>query len=286
MRYPSEVLEAREAILARKLFQPEAAIILGSGLGALAEQVEHPFHVPYENIPHFPKTYAAGHAGQLVLGYLSGVPVVLMQGRSHLYEGWRRQDATFGLRCMHALGAESLIVTNAAGGLNPRYRPGDLMVIDSHIDLLWPRRGSLDLATKSIPPAPVTSAMGSVGRGTGAYCYELITKVLGSARKKNIVLHQGCYLATLGPTYETRSEYKMFREFGADAVGMSTVPEVLVATQLGMQILAFSVITNVASTDVPQNTTHEEVVETGNAAGPKLMSILQELLEELAGCPD
>ncbi len=275
----AQVSTAVEAIQQRKLFQPQVAIILGSGLGALAEQVEHATSISYGEIPYFSPVHAAGHAGQLVLGFLAGMPVVLMQGRCHRYEGWTDAQVTFPVRCLHALGAQTLFVTNAAGGLNPRFQAGDLMVMDSHIDLLF-SRPSADLSRYDCPTTDVPQ------RGASPYDYGLIQRACSIARRQDTVLHQGCYLATLGPTYETRAEYSMFRKIGADAVGMSTVPEVLTARRLGMQVLGCSVITNVASTDVPQSTSHQEVVDLGNRAGPRLMRILREILEDWAGQPD
>ena len=270
--------EARDAIQGRKFFQPQVALILGSGLGEMANSVEHAWSIPYADIPHFPKTHAVGHAGRLVLGYLSGLPVVVMQGRAHRYEGCSNLDVSFPVYCMHALGADKLIATNAAGGLNTRFQTGDSMVIDSHIHMLW-QRDRLDLQ-------PTFTETGQSVRGPSPYDFDLLADAQAVARRQDIVLHQGCYLATLGPTYETRAEYKMFRMLGADAVGMSTAPEVIAARRLGMRVLAFSVITNVASTDIPQSTTHAEVVDSGNSAGPKLIRIIQGVLEDLAGQPD
>lgn len=268
--------EAVTHITRKRLWQPSVAIVLGSGLGELVERVDHRESIPYGEIPHFCPTYASGHAGQLVTGYLSGVPVVLLQGRAHRYEGLSNHQASFPTECMHALGAHLLITTNAAGGLNTRFCAGDLMVIDSHIDFLWARSlWGTPNCLDQIAPAR-----------TPVYAWDLIQSAKSMARKQDITLHQGCYLATLGPTYETRSEYRMFRWTGADAVGMSTIPEVLVAQKRGMQVLAFSVITNVASTDAPQPTTHEEVVALGNAAGPRLMKIIEAMLNERAGQPD
>lgn len=268
--------EAVAHITRKRLWQPSVAIVLGSGLGELVERVDHRESIPYGEIPHFCPTHASGHAGQFVTGYLSGVPVVLLQGRAHRYEGLSNHQASFPTECMHALGAELLITTNAAGGLNTRFCAGDLMVIDSHIDFLWAR---------GLWGAPNCFEQFAPAR-TPVYAWDLIQSTKSIARKLDITLHQGCYLATLGPTYETRSEYRMFRWTGADAVGMSTIPEVLVAQKRGMQVLAFSVITNVASTDAPQPTTHEEVVALGHAAGPRLMKIIEAMLNERAGCPD
>lgn len=276
----SKVHAARDAVTAVHLFQPKVAIVLGSGLGELADRVEHAVSVPYSEIPGFPKTHAVGHAGRLILGYLSGMPVVLMKGRAHRYEGWDDQQVRFPIRVLQALGAETLVTTNAAGGLNPRFRTGELMVIDSHFDWLWKRSQGYAYESRSVAPTQ------PLIRGARVYDFGMMESAKRIARSYDIVLHQGCYMATLGPTYETRSEYRMFRQMGADAVGMSTVPEVLAARAVGMEVLAFSVITNVASTDMPQSTTHEEVVESGNLAGPKLMKILAHMLNDMSGEPD
>jgi len=264
-----------------RLWQPAVTIVLGSGLGPLADGIEHASRLAYGDIPHFCPTRADGHAGQVVMGYCGGMPVVLLQGRAHRYEGIGNAQACYPIACMQALGSSVLITTNAAGGLNPRYRAGDLMVIDSHIDFLWARgdweRGDREQSHAGPAWSPTRIP---------PYDHHLRERAKRVARRKNIAIHQGCYLATLGPTYETRSEYRMFGLLGADAVGMSTVPEVLCAQRLGMQTLAFSVITNVASTDVPQSTTHTEVIAAGRAAGPQLLHIIEGVLQELSGQPD
>ena len=272
-QFQQAVERARDSIIGHRLYQPQVGIILGSGLSPLAERVAHASSVDYEQIPYFPRTHACGHTGRLVFGFLSGMPVVLMQGRAHRYEGLSNVDVSFPVHCLHALGVRTLIATNAAGGLNTRFRTGDLMVIDEHLDFLWLR----GLVGRTSQPAI---------RGTSPYDNVLIERVRHIARAHGIVLHQGCYLGTLGPTYETRSEYRMFRGMGADAVGMSTIPEVLAASQLKMRTLAMSVITNVASTDVPMATTHSEVLDSGSAAGPKLLKIIHSLLEDMSGQPD
>jgi purine-nucleoside phosphorylase len=267
------------------MLQPKVAIVLGSGLGELASHVEHSQAIEYSKIDGFPTTHAAGHAGKLITGYLAGLPVVLLQGRAHRYEGFTDSDLAFPIHCLHAIGASTLITTNAAGGLNPRYRPGELMVIDQHIDFLWNTPHARTEGHGHDQPLQALQCDVPM-RGPSPYDFELLNKAKRSARIENIELHQGTYLATLGPTYETRSEYRMFRTFGADAVGMSTVPEVVAARQLDMRVLAFSVITNVASTDAPQTTTHEEVISFGNQAGPRLLRIVQRVLTDLAGQPD
>lgn len=267
--------ESVRCVLNHRLWQPTVALVLGSGLGALAERVTHGSRLAYADIPHFCPTHADGHAGELVMGYLAGMPVVMLQGRAHRYEGIAHCQASFPVQCMQALGASILITTNAAGGLNPRYRPGDLMVIDSHIDFLWARGMWERMQTHALSPSRIPPYDNSLRERAKAVACRLETP-----------LQQGCYLATLGPTYETRSEYRMFRWMDADAVGMSTLPEVLAAQALGMRTLAFSVISNVASTDVPQATTHAEVVAACHAAGPRLMDIIEGVLQEVSGQPD
>lgn len=268
------VRSACDAIQDRRLLRPAVAIVLGSGLGALAEEILHATSIEYSEIPGFSKTHVAGHAGRLILGFIGGLPVVLMQGRTHRYEGHSQRKVQFPVQVMRGLGAETLIVTNAAGGLNRRFDVGDLMVIDSHIDFLWSRG--------QYPPPESRS----VARGHNPYSPELIRRAKAIALRKEIVLHQGCYLGTLGPTYETRSEYRFFRTAGADAVGMSTIGEVLAARDLAMRVLGFSVITNVASTEVPTTTSHQEVEHYAQSAGPRLLSIVKQLLDEISGQPD
>lgn len=281
--FQSRVRAACDAILSEKFFQPRVGIILGSGLGKLADHVAHPHAIRYQDVPHFPKSFAAGHAGRLILGHLAGLPCMLMQGRSHRYEGFTNSQIQFPVHCMRELGVQLLIVTNAAGGLNPRFQMGNLMVIDQHLNFLFSKSALPEFV---LPDSLGPIQSGVLQRGASPYDHGLCSAARRIARGLDIELHQGTYLATLGPTYETRHEYRMFRSFGADAVGMSTVPEVLAAQQLGMRVVAFSVITNVACTDIPQNTSHAEVVDVGNQAGPHLLKIVCGLLDELAGQPD
>ena len=277
-----------EVIFAKRLFQPKVAIVLGSGLGGLAACVEHAEAINYAELPCFLKTHAAGHAGRLITGYLAGVPVALMQGRAHRYEGFTDTQLSLPIHCLNAIGAKTLIVTNAAGGLNPRFCVGDLMLIDQHLNFLWstPHARTAGHRAYALQCSKSEDFNCDVPMRGKPYDYELLARARRAARRLDIELHQGTYLSTLGPTYETRAEYRMFRKFGADAVGMSTVPEVVAARHLEMRVLAFSVITNVASTDVPQSTTHQEVIDVGNSAGPKLMDIVCNVLSELAGQPD
>ncbi|MFO1063655.1 MAG: purine-nucleoside phosphorylase [Pirellulales bacterium] len=288
-------------IQSRRLLQPQVAIVLGSGLGGLADELQHVTAIQYAELPYFQATHAAGHAGRLLLGYLGGVPVVVMQGRYHRYEGHDDWTVTFPVRVMQALGAGMLLVTNAAGGLNPRYRPGDLMLIDQHIDHLWTRPQACRGAS-AIPCTESTERPGSAAdcvsphaeiapaaiplRKAEIYDHALGERLKHIALTQQLHLQRGTYVATLGPTYETRAEYRMFRTMGGDAVGMSTVPEVLTARSLGMRVLALSVITNVACTDTSNGTSHDEVVACGKQVGPRLKKLFTALLEQMSGPAD
>lgn len=275
------------AIFAKRILQPKVAIVLGSGLGELAKNVEHAESMDYAQLACFPKTHACGHAGKLITGYLAGMPVAIMQGRSHRYEGFTDTDLALPIHCLHGIGAKILIVTNAAGGLNPRFRVGEAMLIDQHIDLLWTTPYGRTVGHRAYSISGSKSSGYSVPcRAAPPYDHDLMLRAKSAARREDIELHQGTYLSTLGPTYETRSEYRMFRLLGADAVGMSTVPEVVAARQLEMRVLAISVITNVATSDLPSTTCHKEVMDVGNLAGPRLMKIVCGVLSDLAGQPD
>ncbi|GIW97761.1 MAG: purine nucleoside phosphorylase [Pirellulaceae bacterium] len=287
--------QAVEAIETRRWFQPQVALILGSGLGGLADRIAHRSIIPYAEIPGMPCPRVDGHAGNLVLGYLGAMPVVVFQGRCHRYEGYGNRDLGFVAHLAHRLGASLLIATNAAGGLNERFRPGDIMVIDSHVDWLWPRPANGGRAMVSPQgsggslPAflPVDRQIATRAQPrTPCYCPDLIKSAHHFALRLAMRLQQGTYLATLGPTYETRAEYRMFRTLGADAVGMSTVPEVVAAHALGMRVAAFSIITNVPTYRPGEGTDHTEVVDWAHRAGPHLGELLMRMLDNLAGQPD
>jgi len=265
-----------EAIQKRTRLRPQVAIVLGSGLGNLAKIIESPTVIAYEDIPAFPTLSAAGHVGELIVGYLGKTPVAVMRGRAHLYEGHDPYRATYGVRIMQAMGAKMLVVSNAAGGLNPRFRVGDLVMLDGHIDLMH-RTGIANnpSTSNSVQQSDVVARSGPV------YDPTLIAKTIACANRLGFSLERGTYLATLGPTYETRAEYRAFRTIGADMVGMSTVPETILAASRGMKVIAFSIITNVASPDVSTTTTHDDVLESAAKAGGKLVAILKELLGEL-----
>jgi purine-nucleoside phosphorylase len=240
-------------------------IVLGTGLGNLAKQIETEVAIPYEKIPHFPVSTVETHAGNFVLGKLNGVPVAAMEGRFHAYEGHSLQKITFPIRVMKELGVETLFVSNACGGLNPQYRQGDIMVIEDHINLMGvnPLIGIND--DRIGPRFPDMSE---------PYDHKLIDQALEIARKENFVAHKGVYVAVLGPNLETRAEYRFLRNIGADVVGMSTVPEVLVAVHCGMKVLGLSIVTDMALPDALKPGNVAEIIATANAAEPKLTKIV------------
>ncbi len=257
--------EAIDVVHSRWPHTPAVGLILGSGLGAVADAIADPVVIPYGEVPGFARSTAVGHAGRLVCGTIGGRPIVAMQGRFHLYEGWPIEKVVLPVRLMHALGARTLAVTNAAGGVNPRYRVGDLMLIDDQINLMFrnPLVGEND---ESIGPRfPDMSA---------PYDPTLIAAALRAAMTAGIPLQCGVYAGMLGPTYETRAEYRMVRGLGADAVGMSTVPEVIAAVHAGMRVLGISVITNACSPDDLGETTGEQVASAAAAAAERVRDLI------------
>jgi purine-nucleoside phosphorylase len=260
-----KITEACAAIAAQWPHKPAVGIILGSGLGGVTAAIKEKVTIPYGSIPHFAKSTAHGHAGQLVCGLLEGVPVVVMEGRMHAYEGYPLAQITFPVRVVRRLGAELLVVTNACGGLNPQFRTGDLMVIDDHINLMNdnPLVGIND--DRLGPRFPDMSA---------PYTPALIGQALEVARKENFVAHRGVYVAVTGPNLETRAEYRFLRVIGADVVGMSTVPEVIVAVHAGMKVLGISVITDMCLPDALEVATVEKILAVAASAEPKLRALV------------
>jgi purine-nucleoside phosphorylase len=260
-----KITEACAAIAAQWPHKPAVGIILGSGLGGVTAAIKEKVTIPYGSIPHFAKSTAHGHAGQLVCGLLEGVPVVVMEGRMHAYEGYPLAQITFPVRVVRRLGAELLVVTNACGGLNPQFRTGDLMVIDDHINLMNdnPLVGIND--DRLGPRFPDMSA---------PYTPALIDQALEVARKENFVAHRGVYVAVTGPNLETRAEYRFLRVIGADVVGMSTVPEVIVAVHAGMKVLGISVITDMCLPDALEVATVEKILAVAASAEPKLRALV------------
>ena len=268
-----KITEAATFIRDRWSLEPRAAIILGSGLGGISGTLTDSVTIPYDEIPHFARSTAHGHAGQLVCGRLEGVPVVVMEGRMHAYEGYPLQQITFPVRVMKRLGADLLLVTNACGGLNPQYRTGDLMVIEDHINLLAdnPLMGIND--ERLGPRFPDMSA---------PYTPKLIDDALAVARREDFVAHRGVYVAVTGPNLETRAEYRFLRTIGADVVGMSTVPEVIVAVHASIQVLGISVITDMCLPDALEVATVEEILAVARAAEPKLRALIRAAVQAAA----
>ena len=248
--------------------QPETAIILGTGLGSLVNEITDKYEISYESIPNFPVSTVEGHSGKLIFGKLGNKEILAMQGRFHFYEGYAMTEVTFPVRVMRELGIKTLFVSNAAGGMNPDFEIGDLMIITDHINFFpeHPLRG------KNIPYGPRFPDMSE------AYSKELIRKANEIATEKGIKVQHGIYIGTQGPTYETTAEYKMFRILGADAVGMSTVPEVIVANHCGIQVFGISVITDLGVEGKIVQVTHEEVQKAADAAQPLMTTIMRELI--------
>lgn len=268
-----ELIEKAASYLKGKFDRtPEVGLILGSGLGVLADEIENPVKVPYNEIPEFPVSTVEGHAGQLVFGALQGVTVVAMQGRFHYYEGYDMQKVTFPVRVMKAMGVEKLIVTNAAGGVNTSFETGDLMLISDHINFM----GANPLIGPNDPQLGVRFPDMSE-----AYCKQLRGQARGVAERLNMKVQEGVYMAMSGPTYETPAEIRMARTLGADAVGMSTVPEVIVARHSNMKVLGISCITNMAAGILDQPLNHEEVIETTERVKANFLSLVKGIVSEM-----
>ena len=248
---------------------PNTAIILGSGLGGLAAKIDRPTAISYGDIPGFARSTVGGHGGQLILGFLGGTAIVAMAGRFHRYEGWSNDQVTFPVRVMRQLGAQRLIVSNAAGGVSPKLSIGNVVIIRDHINLM----GGLSLGSG---PAWQLSPL----HHGDIYDREMSAIARRTGVQYRFTAVEGTYLATLGPTYETRSEYRMMRRMGADVAGMSTVPEVLAATSIGMKVLGLSMVTNVANPDQAIKADHTEVLKAGQAAAVKMEAIVRAVLSE------
>lgn len=266
------IQEAADFLNGKMRCHPEIAIILGTGLGSLVHEISDKQEIDYADIPHFPVSTVEGHGGKLIVGRLGNRDVMAMQGRFHYYEGYGMKEVTFPIRVMHALGIRKLFVSNAAGGTHPDFKVGDLMMITDHINLFpeHPLRGH------NIPYGPRFPDMSE------AYSKEWVELAMRLAGEKGWLLRKGVYLGTQGPTYETPAEYRMFRLLGADAVGMSTVPEVIVARHCGMKVLGVSVITNVAAlADAVAEASHEEVQQVADAAQPRMTTLMKELINRI-----
>jgi len=249
--------------------QPYAGIILGTGLGPLVEQIEVEASIEYDSIPYFPKSTATSHRGRLVCGNLCGLPIMAMEGRFHMYEGYPLKQITLPVRVMKARGAELLIVSNAAGGMNPYYSDGDIVVIEDHINLMGdnPLIGIND--DRLGPRFPDMCA---------PYDLKLVDEALAIARRENIVAHKGVFVAVAGPNLETRAEYRFLRAIGADVVGMSTVPEVIVAVHCSLRTIGFSVITDMCLPDALKPADVPKIIATASEAEPRLRALVMGVL--------
>lgn len=262
------------AIMPRIKMTPAVGVVLGSGLGAFADELRDPVTIPYDELPHWPVSTAVGHAGKLVAGYIDDAPVVVLSGRAHLYEGYTPQQATFATRVLRTLGAHSMVFTNAAGGINLSYSQGALVAISDHINL----QGSNPLTGPNDdhwgPRFPDMSE-----------AYSIAYRAIAREAAQNLGFHlpEGVYAALAGPNYETPAEIRYLRAIGADLVGMSTVPEVIVANHMGMRVLAISCVTNMAAGVLDQKIDHEEVLETGRQVRARFTALLKSVLPKLKG---
>ena len=252
-------------------FEPEVGIVLGSGLGGLVNVIDTQYSIPYAEIPNFPVSTVAGHQGKLILGTLSGRKVVAMQGRFHYYEGYSTKEVTFPIRVLKYMGIKLLVLSNASGGINPDFRVSDIMFITDHINLLPnPLIGKNDDRIGTRFPEM-----------SEAYNKNVLAFADKIANELKIQVQHGVYVGDTGPTYETPAEYNYYRIIGGDCVGMSTVPEVIIARHCGLPVFAMSIITDLGGKDIAVQVTHEEVINAANVAEPKMTAILKEMLRRL-----
>ncbi|MBI81998.1 MAG: purine-nucleoside phosphorylase [Planctomycetaceae bacterium] len=264
-----KIEEATDYLRQRWQGTPRAGIILGTGMGGLVKSIEQQQATPYQSVPHFPGSTSVGHEGRLIFGRLNQVPVIAMQGRFHLYEGYTTQQVTLPVRVMKSLGIETLIVSNAAGGMNPRFSTGDIMVIEDHVNFMW------KYPSAHLPAHRTLAGFRKPGR---LYDQRLRDSALEIARAGALVLQQGVYVGLPGPSYETRAEYRFLRHIG-DVVGMSTIPEVTAAVQCGIRVLGFSTITNMCLPDAISGTTADEVAAIADQVEPRLSYLVTRVLQ-------
>jgi purine-nucleoside phosphorylase len=270
-----DINQAVEAVQSQTSYKPRIGLILGSGLGAVADMVEKPDIIPTTIIPSWPRSTVPGHQGHLVIGTLLGQPVMVLQGRVHYYEGYSMSQVTLPVRVMKKLGIEILIVTNAAGATNPDFAPGDLMLITDHVALVG-MTGLNPLIGPNIDEFGVRFPDMSQ-----AYDRQLLAAARQVAQEKKVTLHEGIYICLSGPSFETPADLRFLRAIGADAVGMSTVPEVIVARHAGMRVLGISGISNKANLDGNTITTHEEVLQAGHIIAPKMKELIFGLMSKI-----
>ncbi|MDL4840736.1 purine-nucleoside phosphorylase [Aquibacillus rhizosphaerae] len=267
-----EVNEAASFINNKLTIKPTIGLILGSGLGVLAEEIQNPITISYNDIPHFPVSTVEGHKGQLVIGQLEGKQVIAMQGRFHFYEGYSMEQVTFPVRVMKQIGIENLFVTNAAGGINEKFQPGDLMMITDHINNM----GTNPLIGKN--DEEIGARFPDMSE---AYNKNLIDHAKRCAKQLGISVQEGVYVGNTGPSYETGAEIRMLRTLGGDAVGMSTVPEVIVANHSGLRVLGISCISNMAAGILDQPLSHDEVMETTAKVREDFLKFVKQMIETL-----
>ncbi len=274
----ADYLAAVEAIRSHTTFPAKVGVVLGSGLGGLADAVENAVSIPYSEIPGFPVSTVHGHAGELVIGTLEGSPVIVQRGRAHFYEGYTPLQVVFPVRVMHYLGIETLILTNAAGGVNAGYKVADVMILNDHINFVGMMGNNPLMGLNDEALGPRFPGMSQT------YDRELRQYALRAAQANNVPHHEGVYMCLSGPTFETPAEIRMIRLLGGDAVGMSTVHEVIAARHAGMKVLAMSGITNecIDAIDTPLDTNHEEVLEAGKLLVPRMSAIIRGVLRSLA----
>jgi len=272
MIYLAQIQETAEWIQAHTALRPQTAIVLGTGLGKLAQEIDVVDEFPYKDIPNFPVSTVEGHSGRLIFGHLGGKPIMALEGRFHYYEGYSMQQVTMPIRIFRQLGIQALILTNASGGCNPALQPGDIMLLTDHINLLPnPLLGPNEARWGTRFPSMHQ-----------AYDPDLQALALKAAKKVHIPLREGVYLGNTGPSFETPHEYNAYHLLGADAVGMSTVPEVIVAAHCGLPTMALSLITNVGGLAHPQAVSHEEVQQQGEQAATNMQTLLKAILGEIA----
>lgn len=268
----SDIIQSVDFIKSKISIEPEIGIVLGSGLNHMAEEIKEPVYIDYKDIPHFVTSTAPGHKGRFVVGKLEDKAVICMQGRLHYYEGHSMKDATYPIRVMKVLGIKNLILTNASGGVNKSFNVGDLMLIDDHINLM----GTNPLIGKNIDElGPRFCDM------SYAYNPELKRIAFEASKETGVELKRGVYLATTGPSFETPAEIRAYRTLGADAVGMSTIPEVIVASHSKLNVLAISLITNMAAGILDQPLTEEEVMEIGSLKGKDLQKLVRSIIRRI-----
>ncbi len=263
-----KILQTAAWLKERMTTQPKTAIILGTGLGQLASEITDTYEFDYKDIPNFPVSTVEGHAGKLIFGKLGGKDILAMDGRFHYYEGYSMKEVTLPERVMYELGIKTLFVSNASGGMNPSFHIGELMIITDHINL-FPEH---PLHGKNYPTGPRFPDMHE------AYDHNLVALADSIAKEKGIEVKHGVYVGVQGPTFETPSEYRMYHLLGGDAVGMSTVPEVIVARHCGIKVFGISIITDLGGFDIPVEVSHEEVQKAANGAQPKMTEIMREMI--------